>query len=144
MAPPQHKIDATLQAMEKAHRATADEQVQNFSRTINVARRDFEKFATAEENASRQNESAGGTSFYTFGGKTFYSDPTVTHTYDVEGTMPVTKYINDSIHDWEMIGMVPMQFNRMILYNQAILHSAYVKEGMFVGDNYRLNQQFFI
>ena len=91
-----------------------------------------------------QNESAGGTSFYTFGGKTFYSDPTVTHTYDVEGTMPVTKYINDSIHDWEMIGMVPMQFNRMILYNQAILHSAYVKEGMFVGDNYRLNQQFFI
>ena len=60
MAPPQHKIDATLQAMEKAHRATADEQVQNFSRTINVARRDFEKFATAEENASRQNESAGG------------------------------------------------------------------------------------
>ena len=60
MAPPQHKVDATLQAMEKAHRATPNEQVQNFSRTINVARRDFEKFASAEENASRQNESAGG------------------------------------------------------------------------------------
>jgi hypothetical protein len=60
MAPPQHKIDATLQAMEKAHRATPDEQVQNFSRTINTARRDFEKFANAEEHASRQNESAGG------------------------------------------------------------------------------------
>ena len=90
------------------------------------------------------NECAGGTSFYTFGEKTFYSDPNVTHTYDVEGNMPVTKYINDSIHDWKMIGMVPMIFNRMVLYNQAMLHSAYVKEGMFVGDNYRLNQQFFI
>ena len=90
------------------------------------------------------NECAGGTSFYTFGEHTFYSDPSVTHTYDVEGKIPVTKYINDSIHDWKMIGMVPMIFNRMILYNQAMLHSAYVKEGMFVGDNYRLNQQFFI
>lgn len=90
------------------------------------------------------NECNGGTSFYTFGGKTHYSDPTVTHTYDVEGKLPVTKYINDSIYDWEMIGMVPMVFNRMILYNQAMLHTAYVKEGMFVGDNYRLNQQFFI
>ena len=60
MAPPQHKIDATLQAMEKAHRATADEQVRVFSKTINTARRDFESFATAEEAASQQNKNAGG------------------------------------------------------------------------------------
>ena len=40
--------------------------------------------------------------------------------------------------------MVPMVYNRMVLYNQAMLHTAYVKEGMFVGDNYRLNPQFFI
>tara|TARA_B100001287_G_scaffold122592_1_gene103374 strand:+ start:2565 stop:3272 length:708 start_codon:yes stop_codon:yes gene_type:complete len=93
---------------------------------------------------NEQNECAGGTSFYTFGGKTFYTDPTITHSYDVQGTKPVTQYINDSIHDWEMIGMIPMKFNRMVLYNQAMLHTAYVKEGMFVGDNYRLNQQFFI
>ena len=93
---------------------------------------------------NNENECAGGTSFYTFGGRTFYSDPTVTHTYDVEGRLPVTSYINDSIHDWEMIGMVPMQFNRMVLYNQAMLHSAYVKPGMFTDNVYRLNQQFFI
>ena len=60
MAPPQHKVDATLQAMERAHRATPNEQVQMFSKTINTARRDFESFATAEESASKQNERAGG------------------------------------------------------------------------------------
>tara|TARA_B100000123_G_scaffold82881_1_gene59773 strand:- start:4172 stop:4879 length:708 start_codon:yes stop_codon:yes gene_type:complete len=90
------------------------------------------------------NESKGGTSFYNFGGKEYYDDPSVKHTYDVAGKLPVTKYISDTIHDWEMIGMVPMKFNRMVLYNQAVLHSAYVKEGMFEGDEYRLNQQFFI
>ena len=60
MAPPQHKIDATLQAMEKAHRATPDDQVRVFSQTINTARRDFESFASAEEAASHQNANAGG------------------------------------------------------------------------------------
>ena len=63
---------------------------------------------------NNENECAGGTSFYTFGGETFYSDPTVTHAYDVEGKMPVTNYINDSIHDWEMIGMVPMKYLSLI------------------------------
>ena len=94
------------------------------------------------------NESNGGTSFYTFGGKTYYDDDVVKKdfnvTMDVEGKIPVTKYITDSSHDWEMIGMVPMKFNRMVLYNQNVLHSAYIKPGMFVEDNYRLNQQFFI
>lgn len=90
------------------------------------------------------NECNGGTSFYSFGGKTYYDDPSVTHTLDVGGKHPVTEYINDSVMDWKMIGMVPMIFNRMVLYNQAVLHSAYVKPHMFVGDMYRLNQQFFI
>ena len=90
------------------------------------------------------NESNGGTSFYTFGGKTYFDETNDKPTYDIAGKMPVTKYINDDIHDWKMIGLVPMKFNRMVLYNQAVLHTAYVKEGMFVGDNYRLNQQFFI
>tara|TARA_R110000782_G_scaffold59839_4_gene123942 strand:+ start:10280 stop:10999 length:720 start_codon:yes stop_codon:yes gene_type:complete len=95
-----------------------------------------------------ENESAGGTSFYEFGGKHFYTDDVVNNdfnvTMDVEGKIPVTSYITDSSHDWEMIGMIPMSFNRMILYNQAVLHTAYVKPGMFVNDNYRMNQQFFI
>ena len=90
------------------------------------------------------NECNGGTSFYSFGGKTYYEDPSVTHTLDVGGKHPVTEYISDSVMDWKMIGMVPMIFNRMVLYNQAVLHSAYVKPHMFVGDMYRLNQQFFI
>lgn len=60
MAPPQHKIDATLQAMEKAHRTTPNDQVRVFSKTINTARRDFESFASAEEAASNQNTNAGG------------------------------------------------------------------------------------
>ena len=90
------------------------------------------------------NECNGGTSFYKFGGKTYYDDPSVTHTLDVGGKHPVTEYISDSVMDWKMIGMVPMIFNRMVLYNQAVLHSAYVKPHMFVGDMYRLNQQFFI
>ena len=90
------------------------------------------------------NECNGGTSFYSFGGKTYYDDPSVTHTLDVGGKHPVTEYISDSVMDWKMIGMVPMIFNRMVLYNQAVLHSAYVKPHMFIGDMYRLNQQFFI
>ena len=90
------------------------------------------------------NESNGGTSFYAFGGKTKYDDTMPKGTYDVEGKMPILKYINDDIHDWRKIGMAPMKFNRMVLYKQEVLHTAYVKEGMFVEDNYRLNQQFFI
>jgi len=90
------------------------------------------------------NECDGGTSFYEFGGKTYFEDPSVAHTLDVEGKHPVTEYINDSIMDWKLIGIAPMKFNRMVLYNQAVLHSAYVKPYMFTGDTYRLNQQFFI
>lgn len=89
-------------------------------------------------------ECAGGTSFYKFGGKPYYEDTSVTHTLDVEGKHPVNEYITDSIMDWELIGIAPMKFNRMVLYNQAVLHSAYVKPHMFTGDLYRLNQQFFI
>ena len=90
------------------------------------------------------NECDGGTSFYKFGGKPYYEDTSVTHTLDVEGKHPVTEYVTDSIMDWKLIGIAPMKFNRMVLYNQAVLHSAYVKPHMFTGDLYRLNQQFFI
>ncbi len=91
-----------------------------------------------------ENECNGGTSFYKYGGKTFYDDPHTMKTLDVAGNVQVNKYVTDSVGDFEMIGMVPMIFNRMVLYNSSVLHTAYVKPGMFVGDNYRLNQQFFI
>ena len=90
------------------------------------------------------NECNGGTSFYSFGGKTYYEDPSVTHTLDVHGNIPVNEYITDSVGDWTLLGIAHMKFNRMVLYNQAVLHSAYVKPNMFTGDLYRLNQQFFI
>jgi hypothetical protein len=88
-------------------------------------------------------ECAGGTSFYTYNGKTKYDQPG-NKTLDIEGKRPVTQYITDSIGDFEMIGMVPMIFNRMVMYNQSHLHTAYVKPSMFTGNLYRLNQQFFI
>jgi len=37
-----------------------------------------------------------------------------------------------------------MKFNRFVLYEQNILHTAYVKPGMFEDDLYRLVQMFFI
>ena len=57
---------------------------------------------------------------------------------------PVSGYITESTNDWTMTGMVPMKFNRMVLYLQNVWHTAYVKPGMFTNDVYRLNQQFFI
>lgn len=90
------------------------------------------------------NEANGGTSFYKYGGKTYYDDPHSMKTLDVAGKMHVTEYITDSIGDYKMIGIVPMKFNRMVLYNQSVLHTAYVKPHMFREDLYRINQQFFI
>ena len=63
MAPPQHKIDTTLQAMERAHRAAPDDQVRAFSTSINTARRDFEQFATAEESANSVTQDSSGSLF---------------------------------------------------------------------------------
>ena len=91
-----------------------------------------------------ENESNGGTSFYEFAGKESIQDNDSYNYYDKEKTTPITKYITDSIGDWEMTGMVPMKFNRMVLYPQNMLHTAYVKQGMFYDNLYRLNQQFFI
>ena len=79
---------------------------------------------------NNENESNGGTSFYNYKG--------------VNVNQPVHTYITDSTPDWEMIGMVPMKFNRMVLYLQNVWHTAYVKPSMFTDDVYRLNQQFFI
>ena len=47
--PPKHRIDATLQAMERAHKATPQEQVSNFSNSIQEALRSFEVFAQTDE-----------------------------------------------------------------------------------------------
>ena len=48
-SPPRHKIDATLQAMERAHRASSTEQVHHFSKSISEAQQAFEKFASIDD-----------------------------------------------------------------------------------------------
>lgn len=80
-------------------------------------------------------ECAGGTSFYTFNGSQDGQELT-------EGLQ--NQYVADSIGPWEMIFLAEMKFNRFVLYEQNILHTAYVKPGMFENDLYRLVQMFFI
>jgi len=84
-------------------------------------------------------ECAGGTSFYKFNGSTSNRSGHI----DKEKTKIIDHYLTDSVGDWEMIGMAEMVYNRMVLYNQNALHTAYIKPDMFV-DTYRINQQFFI
>ena len=44
----------------------------------------------------------------------------------------------------EFLGYVEMRYNRMILYLQNVQHTAYMEEGSFEGNKFRINQQFFI
>lgn len=79
-------------------------------------------------------ECKGGTAFYSYKGCQFGPPP---------GTVPKTHFITDSSGDWELLYLAEMKFNRMVFYQQNILHSAYIKPGWF-DDCYRLNQMFFI
>jgi len=87
-------------------------------------------------------ECAGGTAFYSFGGATTANEaPT---TIDVEKKIPPDHFIASDVGDWKIEKIAEMKFNRMLLYQQTVFHSAYIKEGMFTNGIYRLNQQFFI
>ena len=90
-------------------------------------------------------ECAGGTAFYTFDGKLYASDLSVSaKTLDIGGTQPSDHFTVDDCGDWKRVGMAEMKYNRMIIYSQNVFHSAYIKPDMFVDGVYRLNQQFFI
>lgn len=82
-----------------------------------------------------QEECRGGTSFYTFNGSQEGPDL---------GVGLQNAYVTDSVGPWEMIFLAEMKFNRFVLYEQNILHTAYVKPGMFENDTHRLVQMFFI
>lgn len=87
-----------------------------------------------------EEECQGGTAFYTFNG-----DMSGMAQYmDAAKTRYPDHFIVDDVGGWKMIELIPMKFNRMILYPQSIYHNAYIKPGMFTGDTYRLNQVFFI
>jgi hypothetical protein len=76
----------------------------------------------------------GGTAFYSYKNCQFGPHPK---------SVPRTEYITDSKGDWELLYLAEMKYNRMIFYQQNILHSAYIKPGWFK-DYYRLIQMFFI
>ena len=87
-------------------------------------------------------ECQGGTGLYTFGGELIGREPP--GTIDVAGNIPPTHFVVDNEGDFKLVKILEMKFNRMILYGQCLYHSAYIKPGMFIGNTYRLNQQFFI
>jgi len=97
-------------------------------------REDFRFAATIYLNTP--NECNGGTSFYTYNGS--QEGPQSGEIGKQE------HYVSDSIGPWDKIFLAEMKFNRMVLYEQNILHTAYVKPGMFENDLYRLAQMFFI
>jgi hypothetical protein len=80
-------------------------------------------------------ECQGGTSFYTFNGS--QEGPDI-------GIGLQNSYVTDSVGPWDMIFLAEMKFNRFVLYEQNILHTAYIKPGMFENDIHRLAQMFFI
>jgi hypothetical protein len=82
-----------------------------------------------------ENECNGGTSFYTYNG--MQEGPTTLRGIE-------DYYITDSVGLWDMIFLAEMKFNRLVLYEQNILHTAYIKPGMFENELYRLAQMFFI
>jgi hypothetical protein len=79
-------------------------------------------------------ECQGGTAFYTYKGSPYFR----------EIPKHVDKYIYDDHEDWKMIYLAEMKYNRMILYKQNILHSAYISPRMYNDDFYRIVQMFFI
>jgi hypothetical protein len=85
-------------------------------------------------------ECAGGTAFYTLGGNHRGN----AYSMDAEGKVPVDHYVTDSEGDWEMLELIEMKYNRFVMYPQWQYHTAYIKPGMFVDGNYRINQVFFI
>lgn len=87
-------------------------------------------------------ECAGGTAFYSFGGSVTGKEAPLT--LDVQGKIKPDHFVAGDVGDWKIEKIADMKFNRMLLYQQNVFHSAYIKEGMFTDGIYRLNQQFFI
>lgn len=87
-------------------------------------------------------ECAGGTAFYSFGGSCIGRK--CPSTIDIAETTKPDHFVVDDCGDWKLEYVAEQRWNRMIIYSQALYHTPYIKPGMFVGDTYRLNQQFFI
>ena len=84
---------------------------------------------------NKPKECQGGTGFYTYNGMQVNPD---------QDGIWRKEHVTDSVGPWELIHLAEMKYNRMIMYPDQVLHSAYDKPGWFEGDNYRLVQVFFI
>ena len=51
-------------------------------------------------------------------------------------------FITEDTDKWEILDIIPMEWNKLILYNGARYHTSYIKKGWFT-DYYRVNQMFF-
>ena len=84
---------------------------------------------------NKPKECKGGTGFYTYNGQQVNPD---------QDGIWRKEHVTDSVGPWELIHLSEMKYNRMIMYPDQILHTAYDKPGWFEGDTYRLVQVFFI
>ena len=46
--------------------------------------------------------------------------------------------------DNNCVGVIPMEFNRMLLFDNTILHNAYMEKDSYIDDNYRISQYLYI
>ena len=103
-------------------------------------------------------ECAGGTNLYSYKGEmSIHPDcqsewrQNMAETYDIKGPVLTSmsdeqqfKYIKDKVNNQYNIEFeVDMVYNRMVLYQSDVLHSADLDLGMFT-DYHRLNQVFFL
>lgn len=110
-------------------------------RVPHIDNSDYRAFASTIY-LNKAEECAGGTAFYSFQGK-MISDKNINYV-DEKNKIKPTKFLIDDQGDWKKIHLVEMKYNRMIVYQQNVFHSAYIDETMFTKNIYRINQQFFI
>lgn len=77
------------------------------------------------------------------GGTSFWSHQGDVHTPVSLQDHPRTTLLTHSEGDWELLGMIPMVYNRMVLYPQNVLHMPHLIEHAWT-EHHRINQQFFI
>lgn len=117
----------------------------NIIKDTNILPRQFPHIDGAENFAASiflnsQENCAGGTSFYTYKGeitpvnypdKDLFSDR-------------YSGYVQENCNDFKKIYTAEMKFNRLILYNRNLLHTAYIPHNSFNIEIPRINQMIFL
>lgn len=88
-------------------------------------------------NLNTPKECKGGTAFYTYKGMQVNPEQ--------DGiSIPECPPFPDTSGPWELIHLAEMKYNRLIFYPDQVLHGAYIKEGMFDENTWRLVQMYFM